>query len=528
MALWDIDAVDVASGFGAVALMAAAPTPLAALPALILWGAQYGIRRGLTTIGTRDKLAENKTPVKYAQFLLPAPDSDEEINTSVTIRQDKPIDVNVVNNVDDRLWLQKITRPIEYDGDPTISAQITTTKGKKGADKVNMLPVALKVMPRYIKHTVVPNPPTNTSVPIGYDALQKEWLWADFGINGDVVHALVAGQTGAGKDSVLRLWFTMLTALNSPEDIQFVILDGKGEWMTTALMQSKHMFVAPAGGVDLVKDERGKWVDAANERMEDNVGAIFEEIARRNKVFAETNSTDIKSYYRKTGIKLPVIVVIATDVGTNVEKSFEQLIRYLTFKGRSFGVKLIISMQTVSGQDTGWRNQLGLIMSGFQQAPAADTPTMGINATALVYRPSQLPAPTKPEHRGIFVVRQGNKQTLVKAPHISDEDWEIFVETALPKNGDDQEVNTLLESLLNDPIVKKVKQPVVDVPVKPATSKKVLTVEQAQQIVALTRRGLNKSEIMMEMGFTSGPKYKETSPHVDMLINAVKRNHLEV
>lgn len=524
MALWDIDTVDVASGFGAVAFMASAPTPLAALPALLLWSAQYGVRRWMTLGGMRDKAINTKTPLRAARYLLPAPDTEDEINTSITIHQDKPIDVNVVNS-DNRLWLQRITQPIEYDGDPTISAQITTTKGKKATDKVNMMPLALKAMPRYIKHTVVPNPPTNTSVPIGYDGLKKSWMWADFGIDGDVVHALVAGQTGAGKDSVLRLWFTMLTALNSPEEMQFVILDGKGEWLTTALMQSKHMFVKPAGGVELIKNEQGKWVDAANERMEDNVGAIFEEIQRRNKIFAETNSTDIKSYYRKTGIKLPIIVVIATDVGTNVEKSFEQLIRYLTFKGRSFGVKLIISMQTVSGQDTGWRNQLGLIMSGFQQAPAADTPTMGINASNLVYRPSQLPAPTKADYRGIFVVRRGNEQTLVKAPHISDEDWELFIDSALPKKGDDAEANDLLADLLNNPLVKK-PQTIAHQP--PVAVKKILTPEQAQQIVKLARMGLNKSEIMLEMGFTSGPKYKETSPHVDILINAVKRNHLEV
>ena len=512
MVIWDIDAIDIVAGFIAIGMIANAPTPLAAVPALIMWGLQYGIRRWLASLGYRET-------VPLSKFLLPGSTDDiEETNTAITIRQDKPIDVNVVNGRDDRMWLQKITQPIEYNNDPTISAQLTTTKGKRNTEKVNMLPIALRTMPAYIKHTIVPNPPTNTSVSIGYDSLKKQWLWADFGIDGDVVHALVDGQSGAGKDSVLRLWFTMLTALNSPEDIQFVILDGKGEWLTTALMQSKHMFVSPAGGVEIMQDENGKWYDAANERMEDSVGMVFEEITTRNKAFAKVNATNIQSYYRKTGIKLPVIVIIATDVGTNIEKSFEQLVRLLTFKGRSFGIKLVISMQTVSGQDTGWRNQLGLIMSGFQQAPTADTPTMGINATQLVYRPSQLPAPTTSQNRGIFVVRRGNEQTLVKAPHISDEDWESFVETALPKVGDDQEANNLLENLLNNPLVKK--------PIE--KTKKVLTVEQAREIVRLAKTGNNKTDIMMSMGFTSGPRYKETSSHVDMLITAVKRNSLEV
>ena len=513
MASWDIDGIDILAGVVAVGFVASAPTPLAALPALILWGGQFVVRRLATDAGMRDKLENSKMPI--TQHLLPL-SGDEEVSTALTIRQDKPIDVNVVNAGDTMNWLQRITRPIEYDGDPAISAQLVTTRGKRN-QKVDMLPIALKTMPTYIKHTAVPHPPTSTSVPIGYDGLKKEWHWADFGIDGDVVHALVSGQSGAGKDSVLRLWFTILTALNSPDDIKFVILDGKGEWLTTALLQSKHMLVPPTGGVEIMQDEKGKWYDAANERMEDAVGVIFEEITKRNQSFAKVNATNIQSYYRKTGIKLPVIVVIATDVGTNVEKSFEQLVRLLTFKGRSFGIKLVISMQTVSGQDTGWRNQLGLIMSGFQQAPSADTPTMGINASQLIYRPSQLPVPTSANNRGIFVVRRGEEQVVVKAPHISDEDWEHFTERALPKTGDDIEANSLLQTLLQAPMQKPTIQRQV-----------ILTKDQLGKIYQLAKSGCSKTDIMLEMGFTSGPRYKETSPYVDTIMQKARVNNLDV
>ncbi len=523
MAIWDIDAIDIIVAVVAVAFVASAPTLIAALPAIMIWGLQYGIRRLLSLNGTRDTIAENKR-LKGLQHLLPAPDTDEEttINTEMVLRQNKPIDVNVVNGGDNRMWLQKLTQPIEYDGD-TATAVLTTTRTKRG-QTVSLMPAALKVMPRYIKHTVIPTPPTTTSVPIGYDGLKKEWLWVDFGIDGDAIHALVAGQTGVGKDGVLRLWFTMLTALNSADDIKFVVLDGKGEWLITQLQQSLHMFVPPVGGVEIMQDEKGKWYDAANERMEEAMGVIFAEITRRNKLFAEVNATDIKSYKRKTGIQLPILVIIATDVGTNVEKSFEQLVRLLTFKGRSFGIKLIISMQTVSNQDTGWRNQLSLVMSGFQQAPTADAPTMGVNASILPYRPSQLPAPTNPAHRGIFVVRRGNDHSLVKAPHLSDEDWELFVDQALPKNGDSSEANDLLASLINAPMGKKVAPLVViEQPRKPK-----ITVEQLAQIRDMAQRGVNKSDIMYEMGFTSGPRWKEMSPFVDKIINRARENRLDV
>lgn len=522
METWDIDPIDIIVAIGAVIFVASAPTILAAIPALIIWGLQYGIRHTNNFETLRDK---HPTVAKY---LLPAPSDGEEISTAITLRQDKPIDVNVVNGQDNRLWLQKLTQPIEYDGDPTVVASLTTTRNKKGVQSANMLAAALKVMPRYIKHTVIPKPPTNTSVPVGYDGVKKEWLWADFGRDGDDVHALVAGQTGVGKDAVLRVWFTLLTSLNPPEDIQFVVLDGKGEWLTVALQQSKHMFVRPTGGVEVRQNENGKWIDVANERMEESMGAVFEEITKRNKLFAEVNATDIRSYQRKTNIKLPVIIIIATDVGTNVEKNFEQLVRLLTYKGRSFGIKLIISMQHVSGQDTGWRNQLSLIMSGFQQAPAADTPTMGINATGLIYRPSQLPPPNNPQHKGIFVVRKGGEQSLVKAPHLSEEDWEAFVERALPKNGDDAEANELLTGLLTHPLMKTHK-PAVDMVTTNTVSRRViLTLDQLEKIRDMAREGATKTDIMYNMGFTSGPRYKETSPYIDKILRTVKENMLQV
>ncbi len=484
---------------------------------IIIWVAQHFLRRSLAVKEQMQHWQEMDAE-KPIQKVLPLlgtaaqkllTDGNAK-TTNVELRQDRPLDVNVVN-VDSLPWHKRITQPLEYTGGVVGSAAITTTKANKSSSNMNAI---LRILPTYIKHNIVPNPPTPTSVPIGYNPLDKTWMWADFGLDGDTIHALIAGQSGSGKDSQLRLWFTMLTANNTPDDIQFVILDGKGEWLTPSLLQSIHMYVKPAGGVELIQDEKGKWIDAADERMEASVGKIFEEIARRNAEFQRVGATNIEQYQRKTGIKLPLIIIMATDVGTNIENNFERLVKILTFKGRSFGIRLIVSMQTVSGQDTGWRGQLALAMSGYQQYAQADTPNLGISVRNMLYRPSELPSPDDKRNRGIFVVRNGSDQYLVKTAHISDDDFERYCENILPKYNDRKEQDELLSMLL-------VHKPAAITPERKVRNP--LSIKQMERISSMAKSGFNKTDIMIEMGFTSGPRYKEVSPFVDILINAAQR-----
>jgi len=255
MAFEDIDIVDVGLGALGIALTATAATPLIAIPLGLIWLTQYGIRRSKTARQWTETIQQPEIQ-RYTQKLLPPP-KDQDV---MVIQQEAPLDVRVVN---DR-WIDRIRQPAD---------EIATVRTKAQRP----LGQALKALPKILPYTVVPDPPTRTSVPIGYDG--KRWLWADFAT--DTLHALVAGQTGCGKDSLLRLWFTMLTANNTPNQVQFIIFDGKGEWLTPALQQSKHMFIKPIGGVEVVK-ENGRWVDKANDRIEEGIGLVFEEIHKRN------------------------------------------------------------------------------------------------------------------------------------------------------------------------------------------------------------------------------------------------------
>lgn len=510
MSVQDIDTLDVLFTVGGI-ILTAATVPIVGVPVAAGIIAQHWMRRTDT--------AQNVLNRKATSFLLPPP--TEVGDTHVHMTQSVTVPVNIQNNKDgNNRWWQDITKPL-----PTqqIVNEIQTT-GRSLQEVVETdITKKLAQLPPFLLYKDVDEPPTKTSVPIGYNNATG-WLWADF--SKDTIHALIAGQTGAGKDTQLRLWFTMLTANNTPEEVQFSILDGKGEWLVPALMSSAHMFTPPAGGVDVVKNDKGQWVDRSNDHIQDAIGKVFDEVARRNKLFQEVGATNLESYERKTGSKLPMLFIIGTDLGTNIEKDLETLVKMLTFKGRSFGIRLILSMQTVAGQDTGWRSNLALIMSGFQQMPSQDVPVMGVPAAMLQVRPSALPSPDVPANRGIFVVRKGHKQFVVRAPYLPDEDFELYIENRLPTMQDWKQVNEPVKEIADDDYLNQLLM--ASLPVRKEPLKTVdtitlndLTKKEKIRILSLVSQGHNKSSIMHQMGYT-GAKWKKYGALVDRLMLTTK------
>jgi hypothetical protein len=377
---------------------------------------------------------------------------------------------------------------------------------------------ALAAMPKILpyNHPKIPKVPTPTSVLVGYDSEHKKMIWADFGkYSGDTFHTFVAGQIGAGKDTMLRLWFTQLTMNNSPDEIQFIIIDAKGEWITPALKDSLHMFIPPVGEFNLQirKNDKGKrqLIDLANEAIEDGLIKTIELLQERAQLFAKAGTTNIQAYEQKTGRKLPLLFIIATDVGTNLEGILDKLIAFVVLKGRSFGVRAIISMQTASGQNTSWRGQMSMVLSGSQGLPSADTPNMGIPVPLMKYRPSQLPDVGIAHNRGLFVYRKGSDQAVVRGAYLPDHLFEEYCETRLPRRTN----NMFLDSLLTD------NQPMMVIE-KPTTPKYTLTREQSIKAAELAAQGIAPSYITKILGFTSDKRYNDMMPIVSAIHKAVQ------
>lgn len=522
----DIDKIDVIYILGSIIIIAYT-TPIAAVLALPIGLAQYKLRRSQWF---EQKAAElHGLTARPVKFLLPPPKTDESIEayTGKTVdlgslqreeRKKLPFYMRVNLPPDETIYVDNAkSTPISL---PTITKQTPD------------MAMLLKKAPKYFSYENLPDPPTNISIPIGYDLSNKSIMWMD--LAKDFVHGLVAGMTGTGKDALLRLWYVYLTSYNSPQDIQFVILDGKNEWMLPALAQSPYMFIAPAGGVDIVKDEKGRRRLGSSQRMADSLDRVFEEIERRQELFYNAGATNLKSYELKTGSKLARLVIIATDVGEDFSGDLETLVRILTMKARSFGINLIISMQTSSKQDTGWRSNLSLTMSGYQALQSADQPIMGINATNILYRPSQLPNPEEYDiAKGLFSVRKGSYQTIVKTPHLPEDVFEQYIHKAIKQPSADE----LLVQRAKEKYGKRITQqlsiitPLDLIQQDIATARTTvtphkhgwsLTKEQRIQVIGWARQGWNKTKIMRDgLKYTSGDYYKQYSADVDKLLAVV-------
>ena len=492
------DFIDLVTGVIGVCFIAAniSVTPLWTLPTFLIW---FGIKIARRTQGFEnwiDSVSEvHPLLTTTMPYLLPPPNDDQEIELPITP-----------------------TKKALIAGEPSktrrLAAIAPQDDKKTTAQNMN---AALARMPKILpyNHAKIPDPPTPTSVLVGYDSEHRKMLWADFGkYNGDTIHAFVAGQVGSGKDSMLRLWFSQLTQNNDPSEAQFIIIDAKGEWITPSLKDSAHMFTSPVGGFDLKIESgstgRRKLVDKANEAIEDALIDAVDMLQARADSFQKAGATNIQAYERKTGKKLPLLFIIATDVGTNLEGILEQLVRFVVLKGRSLGVRMIISLQSASGENTSWRGQIGLVLSGYQGLASADAPNIGIPVKAMKYRPSELPNVDLPANRGLFVVRKGLDQYVVRGAYIPDDIFEDYCERSLPKKS----YNDLLGSLLLT-MPEKREIAVVQPP------QYTLTKEQSLAVARYTMQHFSPATITKMLGFTSGKRYDDMLPLITNIHNAV-------
>jgi hypothetical protein len=251
------------------------------------------------------------------------------------------------------------------------------------------------------------------SVPIGQDQSGTA-RWMD--IRKSMLHAGIYGGTGAGKENEIESWFVALTRNNGPDKVQFAILDGKGHWMQPMLAGLSHMWMAPAGGIG---EEGQAQMHAALRRIQ-------AEAQRRGRLVFGANCDTMERYVLKTGDQLPYIVVVISDVMGNIVGDVDKLIVDLVSKARALGMRVVVSMQTPTKQNTQWRSNLSTVLCGQMQGRNNDTPALGIAEADMLYPPSRLPNPqTMP---GIFSVRAGHEQWLIRAPLCRRDYWAMHID----------------------------------------------------------------------------------------------------
>lgn len=527
----DINITDLAIGAGTIMAVANTGTGVWAIAGIVSY---YGYRWFFNLKPIREWIDRVRVKVPPTDiilpYLLPAPKDDD--NQPLMLGKNGMIDQRVMTNIDPyegmSLWQRARQKPVTAQNTvtstmlPSNNEMVLKKQGAAEQQQLAFAKKAFKTLPSYFSHDALPEPPSKLAVPIGIN-YQQQVIWGDFSAQVNdhdtsrLLHVLVTGKTSSGKDSLIRLWYKMLTEHNTPAEVQFVIIDGKMDWLSPQVGNSPYMAIPPAGGTDFKKKE-GKRIDCGAERMAESVDWVFEEIDRRNRIIVAAGAVDLVSYTRRTGKSMPYLFIMAMDVGEQLNDDLGKLIKQLIMKGRSYGVRLIINMQNPVGEDTKWRSQIGAVITGHQQDPNHDNKILHIPVSRMVIRPSQLPDPEEYDAaKGLFILRQGSKQELLRAPHLPNEDWEDYLDDLsarfIPaRSHKDDFLADLLEHA-DDFVKKPVKKVIIP--------QNVLTKEQIKRIVQLTRAGVNKTDIMVDhLKFTGN--YNEKKDAVQMVIDIAK------
>ena len=150
------------------------------------------------------------------------------------------------------------------------------------------------------------------------------------------VHCLVCGATGSGKSVLLHNVISNTAWLYSPQDVQFVLLDYKQGIEFVRYKELPHVKV-----LDTQNDKD------FGERVCKFLESIFNE---RSRVFKENGGlSSIQEYNQKNPEKkLPRLIVIIDEFQI-ILKGIQKHMMLLLQQGRSYGIHLILSTQTVKG-----------------------------------------------------------------------------------------------------------------------------------------------------------------------------------
>jgi hypothetical protein len=220
------------------------------------------------------------------------------------------------------------------------------------------------------------------------------------------VNVLVTGQVGSGKDWVFRQIVHTLMARLTPEDIQVVIIDGKG--------------------LDYPEYDLCPFVVQAAHTLEyvPNVLAWLDQtVQERRDKLAEAKAKSWWSYYENGHRDMPYLLVYVSEL-TRLERFVDKFWTWLEdhlTTDRSYGISFVIGTQTASNMQTRWRRQCQLFIAGSQPSRHDDAPNTNRTTDewlkAGVLAPSQLPL-----RPGSFSVAHGREMYNVRGVGITDKE----------------------------------------------------------------------------------------------------------
>lgn len=158
------------------------------------------------------------------------------------------------------------------------------------------------------------------------------------------VHGLVAGASGSGKSKMVQSWIASMAYHFSPEDVNFILVDFKGESLVTPFKKLPHLACYTS---NLDSDVRRKFL------------SIESEMDRRMELLKEYECDDIIAYRRKrrnhpSMPNLPFLILVV-DEFANFKTEFPEFtepIDHLYQAGRALGFFGILMTQKPAGKVT--------------------------------------------------------------------------------------------------------------------------------------------------------------------------------
>jgi S-DNA-T family DNA segregation ATPase FtsK/SpoIIIE len=163
---------------------------------------------------------------------------------------------------------------------------------------------------------------------------------------GTAHHVLVVGKTGSGKSTLLHTLITNLALTYSPEEVELYLIDFKEgvEFKIYATHQLPHARVVA------IESEREFGLSVLQ--------GLDVEMVRRGDLFTSAGVGNIADYRQKTGQKLPRILLLVDEFqeffteDDPISSQASQILDRLVRKGRSFGLHVLLSSQTLAGAYT--------------------------------------------------------------------------------------------------------------------------------------------------------------------------------
>ncbi|TCS96619.1 FtsK/SpoIIIE domain-containing protein [Hazenella coriacea] len=157
-------------------------------------------------------------------------------------------------------------------------------------------------------------------------------------------HAIIAGKTGSGKTSLLHTLITSACINYSPDELNLFLLDFKEgvEFSEYATHRIPHVKVLA--------------LESEQEFGESILIELQQELSRRGDLFKKQSVQNIMNYREKTGQTMPRILLVIdefqvlfdTQKNRKVAHNCAAILDDLVRRGRSFGIHVILSSQTVS------------------------------------------------------------------------------------------------------------------------------------------------------------------------------------